>query len=315
MKKGLHIISFSTILFIFMLAFAPNMKADAASITQTAATQNSATITWEAPTYGNVTAYKVYTRTTGADYVLYATLDASQTSVQIDNLPAGCERGVRVEYDYYSTYNPSKTYNSSVGYTNIKTIPGKVTGFKQDRWYYFALSFEAVWDRQEGADGYEYIIKTDKNKVKASGTTTSSTLWVDKISNQVIYSGQVRAFSTINGVKYYGDWSDTIYFFTQPRITKAKVSGNKLTVKWKKVGGATGYDIYVSTKKTTGYKKVKSVSSKKASATISKLGKKKFSKKKTYYVYVATKKKVNGVTSTSGRLYYWNTKNSGYGYF
>ena len=166
MKKGLHIISFSTILFIFMLAFAPNMKVDAAGVTQTAATQNSATITWAAPTssYSVVTAYRVYTKTSDTDYVLYATLNANQTSIQINNLPAGCERSVKVEYDYYSTYNPSKTYNSYIGYTYIRTRPGKVTGLKQDRWYYFILSFTAVWDKQEGVDGYEYIVKTNKNK-------------------------------------------------------------------------------------------------------------------------------------------------------
>jgi hypothetical protein len=126
---------------------------------------------------------------------------------------------------------------------------------------------------------------------------------------------QVRAYTTLNGQTYYGDWSDAAYFFTQPRITKAKVSGNKLTVKWKKVGGATGYDIYVSTKPTTGYKKVKSVSAKASSVTLTKLKGKKISSKKKYYVYIATKKKTSTGTYTSGKLYYWNTKNSSFGYF
>lgn len=313
MKKRMGMLSLSSLLFIFMFALLPNIKAEAASVTQTAATQNSVTISWQAPSFSTrvVQNYKIYMRTNySAGYVLYATLNPNQTSIQIGNLPAGCSRHVKITYDYYYTSNPSSIYTSYYEY-DVKTLPGKVTGLKQSRWWYFILEFDATWDKQDGVDGYEYIVKTNKNKVKASGSLSgyASSFSVRNISNNVVYSGQIRAYSTINGVKYYGAWSDTAYFFTQPRITKAKVSGNKLTVKWKKVGGATGYDVYVSTKKTKGYKKVKSVSSKTSSVTIKKLGKKKFSKKKTYYVYVVTKKKVNGRTSTSGRLYYWNTKN------
>lgn len=316
MKKLNHVI-FSIFLLAFLFIFAPNIKVEAASLSQTAATKDSVTIAWQTP-QDTVLTYRVYTRVTGADYVLYTTLDKNQTSVQIRNLPAGCKRDVKVVYDYASKYDSSKIYTDYyLGVVSAKTLPGKVTNLRQERWWYFALSFNATWDKQDGVDGYEYIVKTDKNKVKASGTLSgySSSFSVSKISNEVIYSGQIRAFSTINGIKYYGDWSDTSYFFTQPRVTKAKVNGSKLTVKWKKVGGATGYDVYVSTKKTSGYKKVKSVSSKKTSVTVSKLGKKKFSKKKKYYVYVVTKKKVNGRMNTSGRLYYWNTKNSVDGYF
>jgi hypothetical protein len=49
--------------------------------------------------------------------------------------------------------------------------------------------------------------------------------------------------------------------------------------------------------------------------TIPKLKGKAFSSKKTYYVYAETKKKNGKKVNTSGHLYYWNTKNTGYGYF
>lgn len=320
MKKHTTATLLSIFVLAFLFAFTFHTKADAASYSQTKATQNSVTVSWENPvsSYYIVTAYRVYVGTRDSNYnynyKLYRSLGADQTSIQITGLPAGCEKRIKIEYDYHNASRPENT-GTDYFFFYAKTLPGKVTGLKQDRWYYWIKSFNAVWNKQEGADGYEYIVKTNNNKRKASGTTYSSSFSVDKISNQVIYSAQVRAYTTINGKKYYGAWSDPAYFLTQPQITKAKISGTKLSVKWKKVGGATGYDVYVSTKKTKGYKKVKSVSSKASSATVKKMGKKKFSKKKKYYVYIVTKKKVKGHTNKSGRLYYWNTKDSGYGYF
>jgi hypothetical protein len=67
--------------------------------------------------------------------------------------------------------------------------------------------------------------------------------------------------------------------------------------------GVTGYNVYVSDKKTSGYKKVKSVKANKSSVTVSKYGKKKFKKNKTYYIYVQAYKKVNGQTFTTGVNY------------
>jgi hypothetical protein len=302
---------FGVMLFCILL-FATSTKANA-QINQTAQTQNSITIAWSAEE--DAVNYKVYIKesTASNDPTLLTTLKSSQTSYTINNLKPGTEYYVIIKYDYESYSGKIIEYTGSSEY--VKTLPGKVTGLKQDRWYYFALSFYAVWDKQSGADGYEYKVLDSKGKVKAAETLSYMGFSVNKISNSMIYTGQVRAFSTINGKNIYGEWSDQAYFFTQPRIKKSKVSKNTLTVKWGKVSGATGYDIYVSTKPTTGYKKVKSVGKKASSVKIKKFKKKKISGKKKYYVYVATKKKVGNRTYTSGRLYYWNTKNTVFGYF
>ena len=42
----------------------------------------------------------------------------------------------------------------------------------------------------------------------------------------------------------------------KPTSPKAKATKGKITVSWKKVTGATGYQVYRSTKKGTGYKLV-----------------------------------------------------------
>ena len=71
-------------------------------------------------------------------------------------------------------------------------------------------------------------------------------------------------------------------------------------MKWKKVTGASGYNVYVSTKSNSGFKKCKTVSKKKSSYIITKYGKKKLSKKKTYYVKVEYLTKVGKKTVKSG---------------
>lgn len=88
-----------------------------------------------------------------------------------------------------------------------------------------------------------------------------------------------------------------------------------LSFQWGKVGGASGYDVYISTKPKKGYKKVKSVGKNTTKLTIRKFKGKKINPKKTYYMYVETKKKNGSKVNKSGRLYYWNTKSKSFGYF
>ena len=74
-------------------------------------------------------------------------------------------------------------------------------------------------------------------------------------------------------------------------IKGAKNSGKSaVTVSWKKVSGATGYEIYRSTRKSSGYKKVKTISK---GSTLS-YKNTKLKKGKTYYYKVRAYKKVNG---------------------
>lgn len=313
MKKSLKRFILSFMMAAFAFAAIPVGKAQA-SVSQTGATQNALTVSWTPE--NKALRYYVYV---GDDYStakLYATLPASATSATISGLPAGSEKCVKVMYDYQGY---SKVYTYTAGsVSDAKTLPGKVTGLRQSKWWYFAKQFDAAWDRQPGADGYEWIVYKSNGKKFRTGTARyTPSFSVSKISNNMVYSAKVRAYTTINGKQYIGEWSDAAYFFTQPRVTRAKVSGSKLNVKWKKVSGATGYTVYVSTKPKSGYKKVKTVGKNTSSVTISKLKGKKFSSKKKYYVYVATNKKVGKRKYDSGRLYYWDTKSpaSKFNYF
>ncbi|MDY5496498.1 MAG: DUF4430 domain-containing protein [Anaerobutyricum sp.] len=70
------------------------------------------------------------------------------------------------------------------------------------------------------------------------------------------------------------------------------VKGGKASLKWEKNKKATGYQIYMSTKKSSGYKKISTLKSwKKVTYT-----KKKLKKKKKYYFKIRAYKKAEGKT-------------------
>ena len=197
----------------------------------------------------------------------------------------------------------------------IETMPARVKNFRQERWWYFINMLEVAWDRIETADTVNISLYNSKGKKVQSKilSPSSSSVSFSKMKDEV-YTVKIQASRTINGNTWQTPVS-TIQCFNQARISSAKVSKKKLTVKWKKVGGATGYDIYVSTKQKSGYKKMKSVGKNTTKATFSKFKGKSFNPKKTYYIYIETKKKNGKRIDKSGRLYYWNTKNTATGYF
>lgn len=305
--KGKKARQFLGVLFLLVICgFFATKKVDVmaySSTLQKGQTQNSITVSWEKPTYYNVTGYKLYLSKDYSDVSKRTpiSLNAGATSYTFQRLSAGTQYYVQIEYEYTTSYGGPYTSTLRSGY--VTTLPGKVTGVKQDRWWRYALSVDATWTKQSGVSGYQYIIRDSRNKIKKNEKSTYGTRADCKIKNNMLYTLTVRAYTDINGKKYYGAWSDKAYLFTQPEISKLSIKGKKLTVKWKKISGVTGYDVYVSTKKNKGYKKVKAVNAKKSSVTVTKVKKAKINKKKTYYVYVVAKKKVGKRIYGSGVNY------------
>ncbi len=297
--------------FVMAIAFyVTGITSVAATITQAAQDKNSVTITWPAQEsaveyYIGIGADLQTARAQAESKAI--TLPATTTSHTFSGLAEGTSYYAYVRYKYARN---NKTYDAAVGYEQITTVPGKVTGVNQSKWWYYVKSVDFEWDRQGaiGAVRYEYVIRDNKNKVLKTDETSSKGGGFSNVKNNKLYKLQVRAYITVNGQKFYGDWSDTAYLFTQPMVKKASISGNKLKISWEKIDGLTGYDVYVSTKEKSGYKKVKSLSKSKNSLTVSKLKGKKFSKKKKYYIYIVGKKKVGKITYTSGRHYTYEVK-------
>lgn len=281
------------------------------SLTQTNATTNSITYSF---TGSNAVKYNIYTRPY-SDYssdFTYVTTVTQAGTYTLNNLESGMAYNVKV-------VPVNSAGNEGYGrYTKMVTIVSKLKNLHQQNWYKYAHCLDVAWDRLDAADGYEISVKTAQGKKVKSAKMNQyySSYSIGKIKNEQIYSVSVRAKQVYNGKTYYTDWAK-IDCFVQPTIVKAKVKNGSLTVSWKKIAGATGYTVYVSTNKkakASQYKKVASVSKKKSSVTIRKVGKSKIKAGKTYYVYVTTKYK----KSQSQPVYNYKIKgtsiNEGYVY-
>ena len=271
---------------------------------QTGATKNSITVSWTAAS--GAAKYRVEFKAYSAPYAEAHRVagTVTGTSHTISGLKSGSAYDVRV--------TPISTSGEEGGYDNFYdavTLPDKVAGLKEDVWYSGIKKFYVQWDRLDGVSGYQIEIYNGKGKKIKSATLTqyASSYDQSKVSNSQVYKVKLRAFTNLNGRKYYSKWSE-IHCMAQPDIKSLKVKSGKVNLKWSKITGVTGYDIYVSTKKKSGYKKVKSVGKNTTSTTVSKFNKKSFNSKKTYYVYVVAKKKVGKVTHKSQAYYYWYSR-------
>ena len=80
-----------------------------------------------------------------------------------------------------------------------------------------------------------------------------------------------------------------------PELAVKRVSGTSMKLNWKKVNGATGYEVYCSAQKAGSYKKIKTIGKGKTL----KLTIKKLKKGKTYYFKVRAYRKTAGVIGYS----------------
>lgn len=188
--------------------------------------------------------------------------------------------------------------NPSVNYTEDITVrlldPEKVTGLKAQNLK--TTSFDITWNLQnETADSYEvFMYNSKKKKYELLGSSYSNAGTIYGLQAGTTYKVKLRAIKTVKGKTYYGPYSDVLKTTTATDKTKiSKVNGakKKITVKWKKISKATGYQVQVATdKKFKKNKKTVTISKNKTlSTTIKKL-----KSKKKYYVRVRTYRKVGG---------------------
>lgn len=162
-------------------------------------------------------------------------------------------------------------------------------------------SLTLKWNKITGAKGYKiFRYHTSKKKYELVATVssgkTSYTLKRlkgtkgNKLTSGTAYKLRVAAYEIVKGATVYKK-TETLQTATKPAKAALKLtgkSGTKIKLTWKKIKGSNGYEIYMSTKKKSGYQKIKTLTSgKKVSYTKTKL-----KKKTTYYFKVRAFKKV-----------------------
>ena len=152
------------------------------------------------------------------------------------------------------------------------------------------------WNKVKGASGYEVLRATSKNgayksvKTITSGSTVSYT---DKsLATGTTYYYKVRAYRTVDKKKVYSSYSSIASAKPVLKTPSVKLTSGskKATIKWEKISGASGYEVYRATSKSGKYSKIKTITK---NSTVSYVNSS-LTKNKTYYYKVRAYRTVNG---------------------
>ncbi len=276
---------------IFSISPAATVKLTA---TQTA---TDITLSWSKVT--GAKGYIIYQVKSGKWERIKTITDASTLSYKVKKLKAGTEYNFCVK----AFTKDEGTLLSAATKLLTATAPDKVSGLTA------AQSTSAIklsWKKAAGADGYRIYQYNAKTKKWVSiKTLKKSTLSykVEKLADGTAYRFRIKAYKKVDGVTIWSG-STEIKTATKPSapvISLLTSSGGKAVLRWFDTDGETGYQVYVSTKKDSGFKKLGTYKAGTTKATASKL-----TVGNTYYFKVRTYKKLDSGTIYSA----WSTVKS-----
>lgn len=191
--------------------------------------------------------------------------------------------------------------DSDVTTLNYNVVLGNVTGFKAASSGYNSVTLR--WNRTPGATGYEIYRQSGSSNVLIGriNSPTTTSYRNSGLKTGTTYYYRIKAVSSDKEGKPV--CSSLVTASAKPVPATPSVSlksrKRKATIKWNRVSGASGYQIYRSLKRTSGFKAVKTI--KKGSTKY--FVNKKLKKGKTYYYKVrayktVSKKKIYGNFST-----------------
>lgn len=202
----------------------------------------SVTLTWTKPS--GAKGYQVQQQVKKKWKTVKTIKKAKTTSVKITGLKS------KTTYKFRVRTKGKKGYSDYVTIT-VKTVPPTVKDVKVTP----SLETASVkWTKAEGVKGYKVEYSTSKKFSKKTTKSTtikkSSTVkaTLKKLKPGKTYYVRVRSYSSLNGTTHYGEWSKTVKFKTayNTAADSVKVKSttyNSATISWKKVSGASGYQV------------------------------------------------------------------------
>ncbi len=182
--------------------------------------------------------------------------------------------------------------DGSVPETEEKTL-GRVQNLKFVKSARGAVTLS--WDKVEGAYAYKVFIKYEGDeKFRYTYTLKNNEVTIKDIENEGGLVFRVRAFCYDAGKVIYGKYSKSVNAVTKPEnvtnIYTRSISDDSITLYWDKAKGATGYRVYIYSKKDDKFKLYKRTS--RTTMTISDL------KKDTRYTFkIMSYKRINNSTA------------------
>ncbi len=175
------------------------------------------------------------------------TFDVSKTSFSHTGLKNGDVYSYRVTA--YKTVNGERVLSSdsnTVTYTVGVPLdaPKDLTATTKDG------QVDLKWTASRGAEGYILSISKDGaliDEVDVSKTSYSHT----RLLNNDNYSYRVRAYKTVNGKRFYSDYSNEVFItvgdpLNTPMDFTGTVGDGMVTLKWTAIRGVTGYKLHIT---------------------------------------------------------------------
>ena len=194
------------------------------------------------------------------------------------------------KYSVTITFKGKYSGTKTLTYTIAPKVTSKITASQT------TTTITLKWNKVTGADGYRvYKYNSKTKKYEKLKDVTGTSLKISKLKAGTAYKYKVRAYTKDDGT-IWGAYSSAFETATKPatpKITKISTTKGKASFTWSNVSGESGYQVYYSTKKDSGYKKVASYKT-----NVVKGSKSSLTSGKTYYFKVRAYKK-----TASGTVY------------
>ena len=165
---------------------------------------NYISLSWDS--MSNEAIYRVYKYNSSKKAYEYQG-ETKNNYFKVDNLNAATEYSFKVRA--YINYNNNKFYGSYSNALTTGTCPNKVSGLRINK--ATTNSLELKWDGVKEATGYAvYVYRESYQSFVLYKSTTGTSLNITGLRAAKFYKMYVKAYSTINGVKYYSDSSSII---------------------------------------------------------------------------------------------------------
>lgn len=201
-------------------------------------------------------------------------------------------RKVPGKYTVTITFKGNYTGTKKLYFTIAPKVTSKITATQT------TSTITLKWNKVTGADGYRvYKYNSKTKKYEKLKDVTGTSLKISKLKAGTAYKYKVRAYTKDDGT-IWGGYSSVFETATKPKTPTLKVtstSKGKVTFSWTNISGESGYQVYYSTKKDSGFKKVKSYKTNVVKGSKSKLK----SGKKYYFKVRAYKKTASGTVYSS----------------
>lgn len=207
--------------------------------------------------------YRIY-QWTNSGWKTIKTISGNSTfNYRVENLVPGTTYKFKVKA--YIKYNGTTYWGTASDTITTKTKTFVVAKVKAKT--NFTYSTDAVrinWNKVSGASGYRIYQWTSSGwkTIKTISGNSTFNYRISGLKSGTTYKFKVKAYQKAYGQTYWGTASDTIITTTKPgKVSFTVTAGEeKVTVKWSKVAGATGYKIYYKTSKNGNWIALKSTS-------------------------------------------------------